>query len=109
MELFRNEPVSEVARRLNICVQGLANDALLARSGISGARQRMGADPLEWLFNRTGQQWGLERYPGDDWHGLQVLAIDGALLRTPDIPELREHFGPGNTSTNRQTPFNDGR
>lgn len=105
MALFRNEPVGEVARRLNICAQGLANDALLARSGISEARQRLGADPVEWLFKRTGQHWGLERYPEDDWHGLQVLAVDGALLRTPDTPELREHFGSGNTSTNRQTPF----
>lgn len=105
MALFRNEPVSEVARRLNICAQGLANDTLLASSGISEARQRLGADPVQWLFQRTGQQWGLERYPEDDWHGLQVLAVDGALLRTPDTPELREHFGSGNTSTNRQTPF----
>ncbi|EGH49782.1 Transposase, IS4 protein, partial [Pseudomonas syringae pv. pisi str. 1704B] len=29
----------------------------------------------------------------------------GALLRTPDSPELREHFGSGNTGTNRPTPF----
>lgn len=105
MALFRNEPVCEVARRLNICAQGLANDALLARSGLSEARQRLGASPVEWLFKRTGQHWGKERYPDDDWQGLQVLAVDGALLRTPDTPELREHFGSGNTSTNRQTPF----
>lgn len=105
MALFRNEPIGEVARRLNICAQGLAGDALLARSGLSEARQRLGADPVEWLFRQTGQQWGNERYPHDDWQGLQVLAVDGALFRTPDTPELREHFGSGNTSTQRQTPF----
>jgi len=33
------------------------------------------------------------------------LAIDGALLRTPDTPELREHFGSGNTPNDRQTPY----
>ncbi|MQU65704.1 transposase [Pseudomonas sp. FSL R10-1350] len=32
MALFRDEPVHEVARRLNICAQGLATDHLLARS-----------------------------------------------------------------------------
>ncbi|SDP00036.1 transposase domain-containing protein, partial [Pseudomonas jinjuensis] len=32
MALFRDEPVHEVARRLNICAQGLASDHLLARS-----------------------------------------------------------------------------
>lgn len=105
MALFRNEPVSEVARRLNICAQGLASDSLLARSGVSKARQRLGADPVEWLFRRTGTQWGRERYPEDDWQGLQVLAVDGALLRTPDTPELRDHFGSGNTGTERQTPY----
>jgi len=105
MALFRDEPVHEVARRLNICAQGLASHDLLARSGVTEARKRLGADPVEWLFRQTGHQWGGERYDGDTWQGLQVLAVDGALLRTPDTPELREHFGSGNTSTERQTPF----
>jgi hypothetical protein len=105
MALFRDEPVHEVARRLNICAQGLASDHLLARSGVTEARKRLGADPVEWLFRKTGTQWGAERYRGDTWQDLQVFAVDGALLRTPDTPELRDHFGSGNTSTDRQTPF----
>lgn len=105
MALFRDEPVHEVARRLNICAQGLASDHLLARSGVTEARKRLGADPVEWLFRKTGSQWGGERYGGDTWQDLQVFAVDGALLRTPDTPELRDHFGSGNTSTERQTPF----
>ena len=105
MAIFREEPVHEVARRLNICAKGLASDSLLARSGISHARQRLGSEPVEWLFRETGKQWGHERYPDDEWHGLQVFAIDGALFRTQDTPELREHFGSGNTSTTRQTPY----
>ncbi|PKA70214.1 transposase, IS4 family [Pseudomonas baetica] len=105
MALFRDEPVHEVARRLNICAQGLASDHLLARSGVTEARKRLGADPVEWLFRKTGTQWGAQRYPDDAWQDLQVFAVDGALLRTPDTPELRDHFGSGNTSTDRQTPF----
>lgn len=105
MALFRDEPVHEVARRLNICAQGLASHDLLARSGVTEARKRLGADPVEWLFRQTGNQWGCERYDGDTWQDLQVLAVDGALLRTPDTPELREHFGSGNTAIDRQTPF----
>lgn len=105
MALFRNEPIHEVARRLNICSQGLANDTLLAKSGITNARKRLGSEPIEWLYRKTAQHWGLERYPEDTWEGLQVFAIDGAVLRTPDTPELREHFGTGNTSTDRQTPY----
>lgn len=105
MALFRDEPVHEVARRLNICALGLASQDLLARSGVTEARKRLGADPVEWLFRQTGNQWGCERYDGDTWQDLKVLAVDGALLRTPDTPELREHFGSGNTATDRQTPF----
>lgn len=105
MALFRDEPVHEVARRLNICAQGLASEDLLARSGVSQARLRLGADPVEALFRKTGAHWGSERYPGDTWQGLQVFAVDGALLRTADTAELRAHFGSGNTSTERQTPF----
>lgn len=105
MALFRDEPVHEVARRLNICAQGLASDHLLARSGVTEARKRLGADPVEWLFRKTGTQWGAERYSDDTWQDLQVFAVDGALLRTSDTPELREHFGSGNTPSDRQTPF----
>jgi hypothetical protein len=105
MAVFRNEPVHEVARRLNICAQGLASDNLLARSGITKARARLGSNPVEWLFRQTGNHWGHERYPEDEWRGLKVMAVDGALFRTQDTPELREHFGSGNTSSKRQTPF----
>lgn len=105
MALFRDEPVHEVARRLNICAQGLASDDLLAKSGVSQARQRLGSDPVENLFRKSDGQWGCERYEGDEWQGLQVFAVDGALLRTADTAELRDHFGSGNTGTERQTPF----
>lgn len=105
MALFRHENIAEVARRLNVCSQDLASDSLLAKSGVSTARQRLGSEPLEWLFRKTGSHWGRERYPKDDWHGLQVLAVDGALFRTPDTPELRDHFGSGTTVTDRQTPY----
>jgi len=77
----------------------------LARSGVTEARKRLGADPVEWLFRKTGTQWGTERYDADAWHDLQVFAVDGALLRTADTPELRDHFGSGNTRTDRQSPF----
>ncbi|EPM75294.1 transposase-like protein, partial [Pseudomonas syringae pv. actinidiae ICMP 18886] len=45
MALFRGEPIVEVARRLNICADGLANEVLLAKSGLSQARQRLGNQP----------------------------------------------------------------
>ncbi|WP_339470750.1 IS4 family transposase [Pseudomonas sp. EL_65y_Pfl1_R83] len=105
MALFRGEPVIEVACRLNICADGLANEVLLAKSALSQARQRLGKQPIAWLFQQCANAWGYERYPQDDWHGLQVFAVDGALFRTPETSALREHFGSGNTSSERQTPY----
>lgn len=105
MAFFRSKPILEVARRLNICADGLAHEELLAKSSLSQARCRLGKPPLQWLFKRCAQAWGQERYPDDQWHDLQVFAVDGALFRTPDTPELRGHFGSGNTSTSRQTPY----
>ena len=101
MALFRSEPITEVARRLNICAEGLANDVLLAKSALSHARQRLGKQPVEWLFQQCANVWGYEGYPQDRWHGLQVFAVDGALFRTQESAELRELFGSGNTSTTR--------
>jgi len=105
MAMFRNESIGEVARRLNICADGLANEELLARSALSQARQRFGEEPMKWLFKQSAAVWGPERYAQDDWNGLQLFAIDGALFRTQDTPELRAHFGSGNTGNTRQTPF----
>ncbi|MNJ51356.1 hypothetical protein D3C77_466580 [compost metagenome] len=105
MALFRDEPVLEVARRLNICAQGLASDHLLARSGVTEARKQLGEDPVEWLFRKTGSHWGTECYDGGAWQNLQVFAVNGALLRPPDTSELLEHFGSGNPPSDCQTPF----
>lgn len=56
-------------------------------------------------FPTLASVWGYERYPQDQWQGLQVFAVDGAVVRAQETAELREHFGSGNTSTTRQTPY----
>lgn len=105
MAFFRNEPLIEIARRMNISLDGQAIDTVLAKSALTQARQRLGSESLAWLFRHSGKQWASERYPDDSWHGLQVFAIDGAVFRTSDPQELRDHFGSGNTATDRQTPY----
>ena len=39
MAFFRTEPIIEVARRLNICADGLAGEELLAKSSLSQDRK----------------------------------------------------------------------
>lgn len=105
MAFFRNEPLIEIVRRMNISLDGEAVDTMMAKSALTQARQKLGCDALAWLFRHSGAHWAAERYPADNWHGLQVFAVDGALFRTADTPELRDHFGSGNTATDRQTPY----
>ena len=105
MAFFRKEPVTDVVRRLSLSADGEAGEKLLARSAITQARQRVGAAPLQWLFHQTAQTWGAEHYPKDDWHGLQLFAVDGAQFRTQDEPELREYYGSANTATERQSAY----
>ncbi|OAT14615.1 transposase [Buttiauxella noackiae ATCC 51607] len=105
MAFFRNEPITDVVRRLSLSADGEAGMNLLARSAITQARQRVGAAPVEWLFRQTAQTWGTERYIKDDWQGLQLFAIDGAQFRTPDEPALREYYGSANTATERQSAY----
>ena len=55
MAFFRNEPITDVVRRLNLSADGEAGMNLLARSAVTQARQRVGASPVEWLFRQTAQ------------------------------------------------------
>ena len=104
MAFFRNEPITEIVRRLNLSADGEAGTQLLARSAITRPGNASGL-PRGVAVSPDGSCLGAERYPKDDWKGLQLFAVDGAQLRTPDEPELREHFGSSNTSTERQSPF----
>lgn len=105
MDFFRNEPITDVVCHLNLSADDEAGINLLARSAVTLARQRVGAAPVEWLFRQTVQTWDAKGYLKDDWHGLQLFAIDGAQFRTPDEPELCEYYGSANTSTEWQSAY----
>ena len=47
MAFFRNEPITDVVRRLNLSADGEAGINLLTRSVVTQARQRVGAAPVE--------------------------------------------------------------
>ncbi|MEP3351450.1 MAG: IS4 family transposase [Marinomonas sp.] len=93
MSLLRQESIQEVATRLALKSDGLNNDLLAARSSLSNARQRLGFEPVKELFELSARHWNKQTYLDNNWHGLQVLSIDGTTLRTEDTPELRGHFG----------------
>ena len=98
MSLMRQESIKEVATRLALSSKSLDNDLLAARSSLSNARQRLGAEPVKYLFEKSAEHWAAQTHVDDNWKGLQPFSIDGTTLRTEDTPELREHFGSGPTS-----------
>jgi hypothetical protein len=60
---------------------------------LSQARQRLGAEPLEWLFLRSAEEWAARSADRDRWRGLALYGVDGSTLRVADSPENRAHFG----------------
>jgi hypothetical protein len=92
MGLLRDRPIAEVVRHLDLALPARDTKGV-ASSAVSQARQRVGAPPLEWLFVRTGAEWGHASADRHRWRGLAVYGVDGTSLRLPDSDENRDHFG----------------
>ncbi len=64
----------------------------MAPSSIVQARDRLGDEPLRWLFERTATAWAHTSARTDAWRGLAQYGVDGMTLRVPDSTENRAHF-----------------
>ena len=93
MALMRDWPVPEVARQLELALPAADGTRTVAPSALSQARQRLGAEPLEWLFRRSAEEWAGRSADRDRWRGLALYGVDGSTLRVADSPENRVHFG----------------
>lgn len=91
--LLRDWPISEVARQLEVALPAADGSRTVAPSALSQARQRVGAEPLEWLFMRSGAEWAHRSADADRWQGLALYGIDGSTLRVADSAMNRAHFG----------------
>lgn len=93
MGLMRDKPISEVVSHLDLALPGREGKDIIAPSSVAQARKRVGPEPLEWLFNKSADQWAHESAREHDWRGLGLYAVDGTTLRVPDSDENRAHFG----------------
>jgi hypothetical protein len=93
MALLRDRPMHEVVSRLDLALPGRGGESRVAASTVSQARQRLGARPMKWLFERCSERWAFESAREFQWHGLSVFALDGTTLRVADSGENRAHFG----------------
>jgi len=92
MALMRGESIERVAALLNVALPAKSGNGP-ARSGLTQARKRLGAEPLEYLFDITGRAWAQRSADAHRWRGLALYAIDGSTLRVPDSPENWQAFG----------------
>jgi hypothetical protein len=100
MALFRDRPIPEIVRRLDLVLPGEdGRKQDVAEGAITPARDRLGIEPLLSLFKMTAKRWvkeSADRYP---WRGLTLFGIDGKTLRIPDSLENRQEFG-GHSGSN---------
>jgi hypothetical protein len=91
MGLFRDRPIEDIVSKLDLALPG--RSATVARSSVSQARERLGSEPVKWLFERCASVWAERSAESHRWRGLSLYGIDGSSVRIPDTPENREEFG----------------
>ena len=91
MAMFRRWPIHDLVGKLDLVLPGPR--ATVVPSSVAEARARVGAEPLELIFEMGAKKWGHESARKHAWRGLAVYGVDGSTLRVADSPENRAHFG----------------
>jgi hypothetical protein len=91
MAMFRKWPIHDLVGRLNLVLP--APGPTVVPSTVAEARARVGAAPLESLFEMCAHKWGHESARKHEWRGLAVYGVDGSTLRVADSDENRAQFG----------------
>ena len=92
LALYRHKSISEVLDDLGLAVPN-AQTPFVSKSAVAQARQRLGADPLKWLFEHSARHWSGQDRRVYLFKGLQLFAMDGTTLRTHDTVDNRAYFG----------------
>lgn len=92
LALYRHKSISEVLDDLGLAVPD-AQVPFVSKSAAAQARQRLGPEPLKWLFDHSARHWSAQDQRAYAFKGLRLFAMDGTILRTQDTPDNRHHFG----------------
>lgn len=92
MGLFRDRPIHDVVDKLDLTLPDAAQPSITSSASCQ-ARQRLGDEPMAWLFSHTARHWAFGRADQDRWRGLALFGIDGTSMRVPDTPDNAEYFG----------------
>lgn len=92
LALYRHKSIGEVLDDLGLAIPH-AQTPFVSKSAAAQARQRVGSEPLKWLFERSARHWVAQDKRAYLFKGLQMFAMDGTTLRTHDTADNRDHFG----------------
>jgi len=73
-------------------------------SALSQARKRLGAAPIELLFERVAVPVAKPGTPGAWIRDWRVMALDGVMIDVPDTAENLQHYGKPEGGTRRPFP-----
>lgn len=92
LAIYRNKSVKEIVDSLELAFTR-SDERCITSGATTQARQRLGCEPLAWLFETSAQRWIEQDQDKFLFNGLSLLAMDGTTLRLADSPENREFFG----------------
>lgn len=92
MCLFRDLSMRDLVATLDLALPG-SRGIRVAPSSIVQAREKLGDEPIRWLFERTASTWAHASARTHAWRGLALYGADGTTVRVPDSAANREHFG----------------
>ncbi len=92
LALYRHQSISEVIDDLDLALPDV-QAPFVSKSAVAQARQRLGAAPLQALFELSARAWCDQDNKHYQFKGLRLFAMDGTTLKTVDTPEHRQHFG----------------
>jgi hypothetical protein len=90
LAIYRHRSVRQVLAELELALPDW-DDTCVTDSAVTQARQRLGEEPLAWLFSVSSRYWSAQSSSAD-FCGLQLFAMDGTTLKLADSPENRAHF-----------------
>jgi Insertion element 4 transposase N-terminal/Transposase DDE domain len=67
--------------------------AVATKSAITRARIRLGAVPMQALFERLARPFATPGAPGAWYRGRRLVSLDGSIIDLPDAPELEARYG----------------
>src|SRR6202789_4211919 len=99
MAMLRDRSIAEVVHHLDLVLPTPAGERRhVTSAAVVQARDRLGPEPVAWLFGATAGVGTPASADEHRWRDLGVLGMDGTSLRIQDTPENQRHFGRPGTS-----------